>query len=139
MAKEQTVEITLGKEYNEATRELEINIGVKPLVDIEGTDFKLSIYLTQNKIVDIQEDLSGLIEDYVHDHVLMDAITAFNGDALSSEMKRGGLYAKTYKYTIPEEDNGLWDTNNLEVIVFAANTTGESEEVLQAAHFELKD
>ena len=139
LLKDQTVELILGKEYDETTRELEINVGVRPLEDVEGTDFKLTIYLTQNEIIDIQEDLTGLDEDYQHDHVLMDAITAFNGDTFGSELKKNNLYPKTYKYTLPEEDNGLWDSDHIEVVVFIANTTGESEEVLQAGQIKLKD
>jgi len=132
LAKPQQVNLSITREYDEASRELSITVGVLPLEDVEGTDFNISIMLTQNDVIDVQEDQSGLIEDYKHKHILMDAVTAFNGDFLSNELIKNQVYTKTYTYTLPDQDNEVWKAETMEIVAFVANTTGSSEEVIQA-------
>jgi len=134
----QVLEISIGKSYNEETRVLEVTVGAVALEDLEG-EFKLTIMLTESGIIDAQDDTDKVIEEYEHNHVLRDIITNFEGDAFANNLEKDVAVTKKYTYTIPSDEEGLWDDNHLEVVAFVANTEGESEEVLQVTHTHLKD
>jgi hypothetical protein len=138
LEKEQVIDLSMTKSYNQETRELEITIGALPLVDLNG-EFKVTIMLTESGIVDAQDDQNSIILDYVHNHVLMDVITNFDGDAFANALVKNQPVAKTYVYTIPDDGSGLWNVENLEIAAFVANTEGESEEILQGAYSLLLD
>ncbi len=134
LEKPQVMEVSIIKSYNEDTRELEVTVAVLPLEDLSG-EFKVTLLLTESEIVDAQEDKdqSEIVLDYVHNHVLRDVITMFNGDAFANSLTKDEGVSKTYVYTIPNDVEGLWKPEHLEIVAFIANTEGESEEVLQAA------
>jgi len=134
LEKPQVMEVSIIKSYNEDTRELEVTVAVLPLEDLSG-EFKVTILLTESEIVDAQDDKneSEIVLDYVHNHVLRDVITTFNGDAFASSLTKDAGVSKNYVYTIPNDVEGLWRPEHLEIVAFIANTEGESEEVLQAA------
>lgn len=126
-----TLEISMSTNYNESTRELEINLGIIPLADLVG-DFRLSIMLTENHILDKQANVGELIDAYEHDHVLRAMLTSFDGDPYATSFSNGELSNVSFSYTIPSEE-GIWIPENLEVIAFIANHSNESKEILQAA------
>lgn len=138
LEKPQLLELSIIKTYDPETRRLDLTIGALPLEDLTG-EFKLTIMLTESDIVDAQDNQNEIILEYVHNHVLREIITNFEGDAFADRLEQNKPVSKTYTYTIPEEDSGLWIDDNIEVVVFVANTEGESEEVLQAAQTHLKD
>jgi len=132
------LEMSISKSYDPETRVLDITVGAVALEDLEG-EFKLTIMLTESKIVDAQDDISVVIEEYEHNHVLRDIITNFEGDAFASKLDQDVAVTKKYTYTVPEDDSGLWNTDHIEIVAFVANTEGESEEVLQAVQEHLED
>lgn len=132
LEKPQTLEVSITKTYNPETRKLDITVGALPLVDLDG-EFKVTIMLTESEIEDAQDDQNTIIEEYVHNHVLRKIITNFDGDQFANTLEKNKPVAKTYVYTVPEDDSGLWNEDHIEVVAFIANTEGESEEVLQAA------
>ncbi|MEM9546588.1 MAG: Omp28-related outer membrane protein [Bacteroidota bacterium] len=138
LEKEQVLQVSITKNYDPETRVLEVTVGALALIPLSG-EFKLTIMLTESGIVDAQDDQSEVIEDYVHKHVLRDIVTNFDGDFFTNTLEPGNPVAKTYTYTIPEDETGLWNDDEIEVVAFIANTEGESEEVLQAANTKLKD
>jgi len=113
-------------------------VGAVALEDLEG-EFKLTIMLTESEIIDAQKDVSEVVKDYEHNHVLRDIITNFEGDSFADKLIKDIPVTKTYTYTIPEDEDGLWNEDHIEVVAFIANTEGESEEVLQATQAHLKD
>ena len=117
---------------------VDVTIGISPLEDLTG-EFKLTIMLTEGKIVDAQDDQNVIILDYEHNHVLRDIITNFDGDIIASELLVGSPISRSYTYTIPDDGSGLWNEEHIEVVAFIANTEGESEEVLQAIQTHLVD
>jgi hypothetical protein len=134
----QVLEISIAKSYNPDTRVLDITVGAVALEDLEG-EFKLTIMLTESEIVDAQDDLVEIIEDYVHNHVLRDIITNFDGDVFAGKLEKDKAVTKKYTYTVPSDENGLWNDDHIEIVAFVANTEGESEEVLQVTQAHLKD
>lgn len=138
LEKPQTLEVFIVKTYDPVTRLLEMTISAKALEDLNG-EFKLSIMLTEGKIIDAQDDQNTVIEEYEHNHVLRDIITNVEGDFFTDSFEKDKFITKDYSYTIPVDEDGLWNDDHIEVVAFIANTEGESEEVLQAAQTHLKD
>ena len=138
LEKEQVIDLSIIKSYDPSTRELEVTIGALPLEDLSG-EFKVTIMLTESGIIDAQDDQNSIILDYEHNHVLMDVITKFDGDAFADVLVKNQPVAKTYVYTIPDDGSGLWNVENLEIAAFVANTEGESEEILQGGYSALLD
>ncbi|MEE9438013.1 MAG: Omp28-related outer membrane protein [Saprospiraceae bacterium] len=136
--KPQVTHIAIDKSYDTNTRVLEITITVSPIIDIPG-EIKLSLMLTESEIEDAQDDQFEIVEDYTHEHVLRDVITTFNGDFFADGLTKGENVKKSYTYTVPESDDGLWRAEHIDIVAFVANTEGESEEVLQATTEPLLD
>ena len=136
--KPQVMDVIITKNFDPATRVLEVTVGVLPFEDMSG-EFKLSIVLTESKIIDAQLNVSVVEGEYVHNHVLRDVITNFDGDSFASQLTKNQPVTKTYTYTLPDDIPGLWVAENIEVAAFIANTEGESEVILQAAKAHLLD
>lgn len=139
LEKESVINLSLSKSYDSETRQLNATVTALPLQDLDG-EFKLTLLLTESGIVDAQDNIGTIELEYVHKHVLMDVVTAFNGDFLANDLKENTPISKTYTYTLPDNvDGGLWQEERIEVVAFVAYTTGESEEVLQATGVHLVD
>ena len=124
------VNIISSHQINTSSRKLDINLGISAGENIpEGT--KISVYLTESKIIDAQESVGQIIENYEHEHVLRHMLTAWNGDILSSRLTSGELINKSYTYTIPSE----YKIENMEVII--AVSLQANRTVLQAHKIEL--
>lgn len=128
---EHTLEITMSTIYNELSRELEINLGIIPLVDLRG-EFRLSIMVVESHIIDRQANVSELIESYEHNHVLRTMLTAFDGDLFASAFSSLEISNASFNYTIPIEE-GIWIPENMEVVAFIADHSNDRKEILQAA------
>lgn len=117
--------LSVENEYNSATRNLSVKINSSVLNELEN-DLYLVIYITEDSIVNWQNDDGQHIEDYVHRHVLRDAIpNTFGEQVKSGPVAAGETIEKTYNYTISEE----WDENHCEIIAYIYD--GETEEVIQ--------
>lgn len=138
LEKPQVLDLILETTYDPDTRILDITIGALLLEDLNG-EFKLTIMLTESEIVDAQDDQNTVIDDYVHKHVLRDIITNFDGDQFADKFEKNVPIPRKYTYTIPIDENGLWNDDHVEVVAFIANAEGTSEEVLQVAQTHLKD
>jgi len=138
LEKPQMMELSITKSYNPETRLLELTVAALALEELNG-EFKLTILLTESDIEDAQDDQNVVIEDYIHNHVLRKIITNFDGDVFASKLEPGKIVKKRYNFTIPEDEDGLWKDDNVEVVAFVANTEGQSKEILQAAQTHLKD
>lgn len=136
LEKPQTAAIIITHEYNEATRELTIDVEVEPWIDIEG-DIRLSVMLTESHIIDAQKDQSVIIPDYEHNHMLREMLTAFDGDGFTSSMSAFETRSKSFTYTVPQEDDGLWVDENIEIVAFVSIVTPTTKDVLQASQVHL--
>ncbi len=138
LASEPLVEFTLEKDYNPTTRLLTVKISGIAKGRIEG-DLRASVMLTESNIVDAQDDVEagGVVEDYVHNHVLRDMLTNFSGESFSDLLNTGELFTLSYSGTIDEN----WDVNQMEAIAFISNITdgGSTFEVLQAGEIHVVD
>lgn len=129
------ISVTISKNYDSLTRELSVQVSGEAQFDIIG-DLKLNILITENNIVDSQlvPDV-GVVEDYVHNHVLRTTMTESIGDNLAVNLMNGETYEKNYSMILPEE----WDESNCEVIAFVNLIDGQHKEILQAESAPVED
>ncbi len=126
LAKENVTFIDMISDYNPDTREINIKITISPLTDIEG-DFKLSVALTEDKIIDAQTFEHNIIKkDYEFNNVLKDMITPYDGTLLGSNLAKGAKIVKSFKYTLPTSKN-LWVAENINLVAFI---TGSKDNAL---------
>ena len=86
------------------------------LAAFEHFSGKLQVWLVEDGITAFQKMPDGTTKrDYVHNHVLRDAVNGDWGDDFTVEYD--DLKSFSYSYTIPEE----WNTDNLYVVAFAYN------------------
>ena len=107
----------------------------QPVADIEVTlaafesfKGKLQLWLVEDGIVAFQKMPDGTTKsDYVHNHVLRDAVNGTWGEDVTIEYE--DLKTFSYSYTIPEG----WNADNLSVVAFVYN----DEKVAQAVRVPL--
>jgi len=110
--------------YNSDTREVKITATISPIVDLKGS-FKLSVALTESKIIDIQLKPSSKVdENYEFNNVLRDMITPFDGELIGANLKKYDKIVKTLSYTLPEPGD-LWIPENIDIVAFI--TGGEKD------------
>jgi hypothetical protein len=116
--------------YDPETRKLNVNAGVLAIENIASV-LKISVMILENNIIDAQEDLNDIIEEFEHNHVLRTMLTPFDGEPLVSSLLKSDIVNKQFVFTVPEDPH-LWKVENLEIVVFV-HEAGGSEEVLQSA------
>lgn len=129
----QEMEIILGKNYNPDSRKLDINVAASPLINETGR-FRISVYIIESKIIDPQETNNAIIEEYEHNHVLRDMLTAVTGDEFAVDLEKNKIYNKSYSYVIPQEFNA----DNMEVVVMVNRDKADDKSVLQAQAIKVK-
>ena len=124
------VSIEIDIDYNEESRNLEINTGI---LGLEGSNaaLKISVMILENNIIDAQEDLNGIIEDFHHNHVLRTMLTPYDGELLIEALSSGESVSKSYEFKLPEDEH-LWKAEDIEVVIFV-HEANEEGEVLQSA------
>jgi hypothetical protein len=131
-----SIEVEIQHTYNEATRELSITAsGIGKVV--ESGEVRLSIMLTESGIVDAQDDVEagGIVEDYVHKHVLRNMLTPAAGETLFQDIAVGKTFSKDYSTTI----NSGWVAESIEIIAFITLVNGADYPVLQATSAHLTE
>ncbi len=130
--RKQVLQISSSHAYEFASRLLSIDLGISALEDLNG-NLSLSIVISESHIIDAQLNVSEIIPDFEHNHVLRTMLTNFDGDQLINGMTANQTLNRSYSYTLPEEI-GLWIPENLEVIVFVTDASQEGQ-VIQAHKF----
>jgi hypothetical protein len=137
--KEHLANLEIEVEYDSETRNVSIKAGIIPLKDLDG-EFRFSLALLENHIIDAQKNQTTIIEEYDFEHVLMDMITAPLGDPIGNSLEKNKIINLTYNYVLPEADNPdelLWIPEDCEIVGFVHYGETERKEVLQAAKADL--
>jgi hypothetical protein len=125
------VKIDLVNDVNFDSRELSIDVTVEPQVNLSG-DIRLGIMIIQKSIIDAQ-NVNGVTQlDYNHKHVLLDMLTDINGDNIANSLSSTDVFETTFNYQIPEEFEGKWKIEGMQVVAFVSAITDNSREILQA-------
>lgn len=131
-------EIQIINEFNTSTKKLCSHIKTEFLNAQTGT-YKLVVLMVQDSIIDWQFDTGVNDSDYVHKHVLRDAITTSAwGDEIATNPSAGATSVKKYAYNIPNDYNGTaTNMHHMYVVAYIYNTT--TYEVIQAEEEKVMD
>jgi hypothetical protein len=133
-AEEPKVKIALQIEYDGTGRTLETDVTLFVQEDILEPDVRLSVLITEDNIIDMQETPEGKKADYKHKHVLRDYISDYAGDPITSALVTGTEIKESFTTTLKED----WVVDNINVVAFV-HVAGDTKEVLQAAEVQLND
>lgn len=99
-----SVSITMDKNYNKVTRELNADIHVTALENLTG-EYKLNFLLLEDGLIYPQTGNSSCpgANDYVHNHVVRAMINGATGEALNgvNPWNQGEMITKNIQYTVP--------------------------------------
>ena len=106
--------VNINSTIDPATRQAVITVDGELTPDFDqmlGADSKLTVYITEDGIVNRQLNDGNWEANYVHNGVMRRAL----GSALGNNLKRtGNTYKNEYTYTIPSS----WNIDNLNVVAF---------------------
>lgn len=126
LAKPLVVKLGIVQIFDEDTRELGIGTKIFPQEDITADDVRVSVFITENNIVDYQLTETGKVADYKHKHVLRTAVTAFDGNLITEPLTAGSTIQKAFLVDIPTD----WDVANCEIVAMISKG-GADKEILQ--------
>jgi len=129
--------VTVSSDYNESTKKAVITVRVA-YTSAMAKKQKLTIAMVENKVIDAQEDGEDIIEEYEHEHVLRDILTATTGSSILGgvTIEAGRVYERTIVYDMSEKT--LWNPANCKIVAFVSNDEPGDLEVHQAAEINLK-
>lgn len=117
---EPLIEITPSCSYDADTRTVTITTDIEAFESMPA-NLNLQLQLTESNIVDLQLSQTGIINDYVHNHVLRAAINGTWGENLVS-LPAGDTYTYTHTFTLDE----AWVAENCHVVAYAFDNTTKS-------------
>ena len=129
-----TIDIDISNNYDETSRELKTSIKVNFLKN-SSEHLKLTVLIAEDSIINWQKDYdyedledpgNTNIENYVHRHVLRDAINGAWGETISNDGKQGDAINKSLTYNMKSE----WFAKHCSVIAYVY--IAETNEIVQA-------
>ncbi|MDQ3049227.1 MAG: Omp28-related outer membrane protein, partial [Bacteroidota bacterium] len=136
IAEPSVVDLQMIADYDTATRKICLAVKSTFLSSMSG-EFKLVILLTQDSIIDWQDNQGTIQANYLHRHMLRDAINGAWGDVMATgSLTTGTTNTKRFAYTIPEEYNTIpFDDHHGHILAFLYNTA--THEIIQSEEVDL--
>lgn len=123
--------------YDATNHKINFDMTAIPLKNFDG-NFTISVYVTENKIIDAQASGNIIVEDYEHNHVLRAMMTSPLGDFFGTSMRENESIRRPFSYTLTEEQRQNWKIQDLEVIVMVANSDANNRSVIQCTGVPVK-
>jgi Outer membrane protein Omp28 len=120
--------VFLAHSFDPRSRELRIEINLAPEQKISG-ETRLTVLITQDSIVDAQQDRSKKVLEYTHRHVLRGLVTQPKGELIAEPLNALALITKRFTYKLPVG----WDERKCSIVAFAHRGGATDKAVLQAA------
>jgi hypothetical protein len=120
------VRLELLVQYDDADREVFVEVAMTALEEITVEPLKISVMLVEDRVADVQLTPEGKQSDYVHRHNLRDMLTAFNGNGINGGLPLAETTNRNYFYTLSPE----WRAEECAIIAFV-HLDGEVKDVLQ--------
>jgi len=111
--------IELATKYDATTRELTVNYDCLLTQDISDA-VSFQIYVVENGITSRQSSTSGIIDNYVNNHVLRAGLNGTWGEDLGGNLKQGDKITDSVTTTLAAD----WVAENIQVIGFLCYTGG---------------
>ena len=128
LQQEPQVKIDLQTDYSDAGGQLEIGVtlfGQDNLTD--GDNLSVTVLILESGIADPQTTPDGVQDDYVHKHVLREAVSNATGDPLTETLTAGTQITVDYELNL----NPNYDPTKTSVVAYVHRAEG-TKEVLQA-------
>ncbi|MEO6039254.1 MAG: Omp28 family outer membrane lipoprotein [Saprospiraceae bacterium] len=116
----------LNTAYDPATRQLDINLNIAPDQTLAGEN-RLTVVITQDSIVDVQQDGAVKNPNYIHRHVLRKVVSAPTGDVINEALTANALVKKTYSLVLPDD----FKAEHCSVVAFVHHSGNPDKDVLQ--------
>lgn len=127
LAGDPAVKIDIIPSYDEATRELAVEVDLYVEENVTANDIRLTVFITESNIKDPQLTPAGTENEYTHKHALRAAITSFDGNTLSETFTAGAVVSRSYTTTLPS----LWNADECHIVAFV-HQGGSTLDVIQA-------
>lgn len=125
--------IQVKTEYDNSSRKLKVTVDIAPTNMLKMEEnIGLTVLITESHIIAPQEDGSGWIQSYEHNHVLRDIITNTWGDKIQNKGELLSVQQRVVEYSLPTD----WEADNCHVVAFV-HQQGDLRYVLQAAETSL--
>jgi hypothetical protein len=130
------VNISVTSTYNSTTGKARIKVRLAYTQAISYAH-ALTLAITEDSVVNPQENQVGIDTFYVFEHSLRDYVTSITGQSvLPGTAKTAGLvYEAVFNYPV----NPAWVPRHCHVIAFVNRADGTSKEILQAAEARLSE
>ncbi len=123
-----SINLSIESDFDALTRIINLTVGIKFLESFpEEEPLKLSVLIAENGVQDLQLTPDGIQEDYQHDYILRDYISASNGDLVQGAKTESTILQFDYNGTIADE----WIAKNCYLVAFVSQT-GSENTVIQA-------
>jgi hypothetical protein len=121
VAEPSVVDLQIAVDFNSTTRKICCAIKDSFLTTTTDT-LKMVVLLTQDSIVDWQDNVGVITSSYLHRHMLRDAITpsgAWGESLVSGSIPVGTTHIKKFAYTVPADYKSIpCDVNHCHLIAF---------------------
>lgn len=114
--------------YDPSSRKLDVKVNMSPDSTL-AAGHRLTVVITQDSIIDAQNDNSVIYPNYVHRHVLRDIISRVDGDPIDEPLKAGAQITKNYSVTL----DSTWDAKHCTVVAYVHGSGVPDKVVVQAA------
>lgn len=129
---EATVDMSAEVTYNDANRELKVDVASMFLAEMPDT-YSLTVCIMEDSIVGTQVTPEGNISDYVHRHVFRTTMNGAWGEELNqATVAPGEVFTKSYTTTL----NEAYNADQCYIIAYVANAG--TKEVLQVVEKKIK-
>lgn len=140
--KQPIAQIAITPLFKESSRNLQTKVSVKWVQNVSGKH-KLALYLAEDSIIKPQKDYSlpapGVIPNYVHRHVLRDAITDVWGISLGEGAKAAGS-TQSFYFGLANPLNASFDAKHCHLVaIIYEDVADQNRPVLQAAEVGIMD
>ena len=131
------VNIRMESSYSSDSNQVELITKVAFTEEVQE-DLYLSVYVTENGIIDYQADGLIYISDYEHNHVFRKILTSVSGSSLNFADKNAGtVLQKRIKFEPTITGDNAWNLDNCTVIAFV-HKSGSDQSILHGAEVSLK-
>lgn len=128
------VKLDIKRNYDPASRQLNVTVSIYPQENLTMPDVRLSTAITENNITDLQltPDSGTPDPNYKHKHVLRTMLTSFDGNPINEALASGTVITRQYSTVLP----AAWRAEECAIVAFV-NIGGTVREVLQAHQVKL--
>lgn len=123
------INIEMNRDLDMNAMKMSIEVKVK-VNQVQEGPLHLTLYLTEDNIVDFQLTPTGVDSAYVHKHVLRKCVTAYNGINLASSSYEAN---RVFVYRFITDLEPAWNLSNCKLVGFV-HRIGEVPEVIQTAY-----